>query len=342
MNVNFKAQYPATIAPIQQTNPLLTAFNKVYGFIHKIIGQHVLVSQKNINNITPEVFARGFTKLQEIGGKPVTYQTADGVDINGMHFIGKDCTENSPTVILFNGTGLRFEEYGAQPFKSHRIFTIKNWLKNDVNVFVFNYRGTDKDPGCATRDGLVYDGDAAIQYVRDVLKVPEKKMIVHGHSLGAGVGSEVAALHPQVNYCNDRSFSSLSEQVKMMFGGGAIGNAIARILKACGWEYDSIGNWEKIKGHKWYIYHPKDNGIIKSHFSDAVTKKDSNATSIKMDTIWIKTKAGKLWPEDTSLLTNPKKNDLLLTHFSAHMRKLRSLEEKALYYKQIEIVRLRT
>jgi cephalosporin-C deacetylase-like acetyl esterase len=60
------------------------------------------------------------------------------------------------------------------------------------------------------------DGDAAFQYIHSQKQVPQEKILLHGHSIGGGIASEVAAMHPQVNYCNDRSFSSLSKQVRVM------------------------------------------------------------------------------------------------------------------------------
>ena len=333
----FQARYPGTFENQTDSNAFTASSHRVYQFIHKKLGLQILVAQKNPNRFTPAERDVGREKLKSIGGKPISFKTADHMVINGMHFIGKDCVENSPTLILFSGNGVRYEEYGSQTFSCVRLFTIKNWLKLGVNVLIFNYRGIEKNPGNATRNGLIFDGDAAVQYVRDGLKVPEEKIILHGHSLGGGIASEVAVLHPTINYCNDRSFSSLSQQVKMMLGGGILGALVSKLLNRFGWEFNTVDNWKKIKGHKWIVYHPNDPAIrMGARLIDAISTVDSQASILQMQSQRIQTKKGSR-PEDANLLQNPTKGDISFAGSSSHMRKLRGNDEKGLYEKQIKI-----
>lgn len=330
---SFIAQYPSKLKESSNSSIIASALNPIYQFIHKKIGLFVLIAQRNPNHFSQAEGEVGHKKLEALGGKRISFQTADGEEIKGMHFIGKECAENSPTLILFNGNGLRYEEYGSQTIKSIRLFNIKNWLKLGVNVLIFNYRGINQSPGSATRNGLILDGDAAVQYVRDVLKVPEQHIILHGHSLGGAIASEVGALHPQMNYCNDRSFSSLSQHVKIIFGGRLIGKIAAKLLVAYGWEFDTVSNWDKIKGHRWVIYHPNDRIIpFGARLIDKINKQ---ASMIQMQAQWIQTKNGNR-PEDPALLEKPTQNDFSFSQASAHMRQMRGPYEKELYSKQIQ------
>lgn len=175
-NPPFQARYPADFKPVVYQNSLSSSLHSLYLFFHRQLGLHILVAQNNPNRFTPKEGEVGHARLRQLGGKRVQFKTADQHVINGMHFIGKECSEDSPTLILFSGNGLRYEEYGSQTFTAVRLFTVKNWLKIGVNVLIFNYRGIEAHRGCATKNGLVLDGDAAIQYVKDQLKVPEIKL----------------------------------------------------------------------------------------------------------------------------------------------------------------------
>lgn len=210
-------------------------------------------------------------------------------------------------------------------------------LKLGVNVLVFNYRGIESNQGCATRDGLILDGDAAFRYVHEQLTVPENKIIFHGHSLGSGIASEVACRHPKVNFCSDRSFSSLSQQVKMMFGGGIFGNTLSSLIKYVGWEFDTFQNLDKIKGHKWIIYHPCDKVIPSgARLIDALSAVNDEIAVIAMTAQQFQTKKG-LRSEDLSQKPSPTPGEISYAGCSTHMRKLHDIDEKSSYEKQVKL-----
>lgn len=240
----------------QTENLALTCFNKFknlafYGS-HKVAGIFVLPSQflcfpsKNVEE------KRTALKVLH-GGEEIHLHALDGTPIHAMYFLGERCQKSSRTIIFFNANGVRYENYSYDRFKKLQ--------KQGWNIVIFNYRNILTSKCMATCNGLVLDGEAVFHYIKNKLKVPESKILLHGHSLGGGVASEVAANHPFANYCNDRSFASLSKQVKVMFGNGIIGSIISNVLSGLGWEYDTLNNWDKIKGVKFVVYHDYD-GII--------------------------------------------------------------------------------
>lgn len=338
----FQAQYPSVLMTSSKPGRVTQLVQRIIQFVHKKIGLSILQSQSNPYHFNPSEQLKGHQKLEELGGKHIKFRTADGFLLKGMQFLGKGCNKNSPTLILFNGSAIRYEFYGSQTFSSIRLFTISNWLKLGVNVVIFNYRGVE-NPGSATKDGLTLDGDAAYQYVKDELKVSENKIIFHGHSLGAAIASEVIKLHPMVNFCSDRSFYLLSELVRLLFknrifGGRLIGFFLSRIIIMAGWEYNVFENWNKIEGHKWVITHPHDPIIPKGIRLVEKLINDPTISKIEMKSRKFKTKKGLDVDENISLISRPTKSQIIFAGNSAHMRKLQGVEEKTLYKKEIHFI----
>jgi hypothetical protein len=285
----FQAVYPIVFQAAssnKKINPItqkvfLSVRNFTYQLFHRIIGLAVVLAQNPLIFLGLNIKAKKEFLKRKCQGKEVVFQTADHVLLNAMYFPGKNCQNSDRTVILFNGNGVCYEQHQSRTV----LFNIKTWQQQEWNVLVFNYRGVGSSKGRVTRDGLILDGDTAFQYIRDKMKVPEEKILLHGHSLGAGIAGEVAALHPYTNYCNDRSFISLSKQVEEMFGKGRIGRLANRILIYFNWEFDSRVNWDKIKGKKLAIYHEKD---------CIIPKTASFCESLNYDEIKIKMSAGTM------------------------------------------------
>lgn len=322
---------------VKTNNIALKAFDAIGSFfyqgIHKVIGFVVLPAQNPLLFLFENIKSKKEYLINQRNGEEIKFQTPDDTTLDGMYFQGRGCQKSDRTVILFNGNGVRYEQYGGDSF----LFDIESWKKNGWNVVIFNYRGVGQSKGIATRDGLILDGDTVFQHVRDQFNVSEDKILLHGHSLGGGIASEVAAKHPNVNYCNDRSFSSLSKQVKVMFGNGIIGSIASKVLTYFGWEYKARDNWDKINGKKFSIYHEKDSVIPEgARFYESL---ENDNVKIKLHSAWIKNGKNSL-PDDPKLVDDLiKKNKFgffnkmelnllkLQTGQVAHMRKYNVLDE---------------
>ncbi len=283
--------------------PLYQLINTIYMRAHILLGRQIIATQDK--KLYQEFDAPGRKYLEECGGKVVKFKTADGLVLEGMRFIGKKCTPDSRTILLCNGARVRYEHN-----QKDVLFDVRQWLEKGSNVFLFNYRGVGNSEGEATRDGLFLDAEAAMQYLLDEKKVPQNKVIVHGHSVGGPVGAKIAADYG-ASYCNDRSFISLSKHAKEAHGNGIIGTIIEKVIVALNWEQDTMQYWGSIQGRKWILHHPQDKTTRTGGFATLFDGKSDAPPIIIMENI------GK--PED------------------AHTRGLKGEQEFAAYHAQIDL-----
>lgn len=130
------------------------------------------------------------------------------------------------------------------------------------NIYTGNYRGTGRSEGdIVTLRDLLLDGDAFIQ---DLLSrgVALEDITLHGHSMGGGVGAELAVLHSGVNLAADRTYASIEDAIgtipRIATGSPCIGHItsfIGKIATQLGWNLDPLTAFPKVKGRKIAIYH---------------------------------------------------------------------------------------
>lgn len=212
-------------------------------------------------------FREDFLSNSKNHAEQVTVETADGVKLDTVtikHPDQKDLPAHEQKWILkFGGNG--------EIYESGLLNTLGLSKDTGANYFIGNFRGVMRSEGRAKRaQDLILDGEAMLQYLFQKGVRPEN-ILIHGHSLGGGVGTAVAARHPGVNVCNDRSFSSIKAVV-----GPFIGKLIER------WNFDSVKNYQAVTGKKFVIYSQGD-GIIR--YPASLHKALSRVSSEKVKTI---------------------------------------------------------
>lgn len=207
--------------------------------------------------------------------------TPDGVKLSTLYFRHRQANANTPTIIFYQSNA------------SMSKLGIYLWLvgesvrRNSVcNFVVFDYRGVGNSKGDAqsTRE-LVIDGDTALQFVRDHLKVPPHLIHFYTWSLGGGVGTNVKALYPECTglLINERSFQSLRS-----VGEHSIPLFLQPLFFWVPWAAEKEG-WnlvaplQKLKGKTLIIYHREDPTIpYAASAHQAALKAHLNMQSIEL------------------------------------------------------------
>lgn len=211
---------------------------------------------------------RGVVKIHQLyGGTRLRLMCADGVAIDGMHVlpIGRSGSASEPLkqskrrcLIVVNGNAEFYELDGLQ-HQSHS--NSSRYRQQGFHVLMFNYRGVGVSEGFPTRDGLLLDLHAVVDFAMRPepygLGVAPNRIVVCGRSLGGAVStillSEMSPL-PLI-LCNTRSFSKLSSTANLLLGqqyGLRIGSLASLGIGILGWELDALKVWTSIPGFKWF------------------------------------------------------------------------------------------
>lgn len=114
-------------------------------------------------------------------------RTEDGIALSGW-FVPPGEDQDAPIILIFHGNagniGIRTPL--ARPF-----------IERGWGVLLAEYRGFGGNRGKPTENGLYADGQAWFKWLADKGYAPDK-IIVYGESLGSGVATEIAHLHPDI------------------------------------------------------------------------------------------------------------------------------------------------
>jgi len=92
-----------------------------------------------------------------------------------------------PTVLYFHGNALHLGERAAW---------FKALIDAGLGLVAVSHRGFGKSEGSPTEAGLYADARIAVDWAEDTLKLPSKKLIYFGESLGSGVAVQMATERP--------------------------------------------------------------------------------------------------------------------------------------------------
>ncbi len=131
----------------------------------------------------------------------IYFNTSDGKRLNGW-FIAGD--EAGFTVILCHGNAGNI---------SHRLEKLSMFHKMGLNVLIFDYRGYGKSEGVPSESGLYKDAMAAYIYLTKKRKVPEKKIVLYGESIGGAVVIDLARKVNVRALITEETFTSVKDMV---------------------------------------------------------------------------------------------------------------------------------
>lgn len=199
-------------------------------FYPKIENFFVFFPQRSFD-FTPEAY--------QLSYKDIYFHTEDGKRLHGWLFL---LNKGSPVILFFHGNAGNI---------SHRLDNIQFLLREDLQVFIFDYRGYGKSTGSPSEEGIYQDGLAAYDYLVQKEKVRPSNIVLFGRSLGAAVAIEVALRRNVKSLIIESPFTSTKGMAKTMF----LFYPFSPLLPA---NYNNLGKIPRINVPKLFIHGEND------------------------------------------------------------------------------------
>jgi hypothetical protein len=135
----------------------------------------------------------------------VYFDTEDNKRLHGWFFP----LEGDAPVILFC--------HGNAGNISHRLENVKLLLDQQLQVFIFDYRGYGKSSGRPSEKGLYRDGLGAYDFLANRKGIPPDRIIPFGRSLGASVAIEISMRREVKSLILESAFTSTKGMAKTLF-----------------------------------------------------------------------------------------------------------------------------
>jgi len=134
----------------------------------------------------------------------VTFDTEDKERLHGWFF---PLRNNAPVVLFCHGNAGNI---------SHRLDNIKHLTEQNMQVFIFDYRGYGKSSGKPSETGLYKDGLAAYDFLVKQKHVLPERLILFGRSLGAAIALEIALKKNVAGIILESAFTSSRDMARTL------------------------------------------------------------------------------------------------------------------------------
>lgn len=134
------------------------------------------------------------------GFKDISLRTEDGLIISAAYKAPEDDTK--PVILFFHGNLGDFED---------RYPKARHMTEQGYGVLLAEYRGFGGNMGQPSEHGFYKDGRAYYKYLADVQKIPPKRLIVYGESIGSATATYIASENPVRALILEVPFSSMYE-----------------------------------------------------------------------------------------------------------------------------------
>ncbi len=101
---------------------------------------------------------------------------------------------------------------------SHRGGVLTHWIKEiGVAVLIFDYPGYGQSSGVPSEDGCYAAGESAYDWLCENAKVPAKRIVLYGGSLGGGIATDLASRRPHWALVLVSAFTSFPDMAQNRF-----------------------------------------------------------------------------------------------------------------------------
>jgi fermentation-respiration switch protein FrsA (DUF1100 family) len=122
-----------------------------------------------------------------IAVEDVSLTSAAGTLLSGWWSTPKGWKPADGAVLFCHGNG---------GYLAHRRGVFRPWLDMGQAVFLIDYPGYGKSGGSPSEAGCYAAGDAALAWLTQVQRVPDRRVVLYGGSLGGAVAIDLARRHP--------------------------------------------------------------------------------------------------------------------------------------------------
>jgi uncharacterized protein len=136
-----------------------------------------------------------------VGGEAVTFDTADGLRLDGW-FVPGTGPAARPTIMVLGGNA------GHREYRAPLAAALR---ERGINVFLMDYRGYGGSAGTPTEEGLAADARAARAYLVSRADVDPARLVYFGESLGTAIAVRLAVEHPGAALILRSPFASLAD-----------------------------------------------------------------------------------------------------------------------------------
>jgi fermentation-respiration switch protein FrsA (DUF1100 family) len=134
--------------------------------------------------------------------EPVTFETTDGLVLNGWFVAASGPPSPRITVLVFNGNAGN---------RAHRAPVAAALQRHGLQVLLVDYRAYGGNPGTPTENGLAADSRAARAYLAGRPDVDVSRIVYFGESLGTAVAIDLAVEHPPAAIVLRSPFTSMAD-----------------------------------------------------------------------------------------------------------------------------------
>ena len=101
----------------------------------------------------------------------------------------------------------------------HRLDNLTRLARIGISVFLFDYRGYGRSQGRPSEKGLYRDALAAYAHLTETRRIPARRVVLFGRSLGAAVAAQLATVRPAAGLILESAFPSVEAVARHYYFG---------------------------------------------------------------------------------------------------------------------------